>query len=40
MRRMQYSMAGGGVTITMSDWGQPVSVKAPAKGDIMQLPGS
>jgi len=39
MRRMQYSMAGGGVTITMSDWGEPVTVKAPAEGDLVQMPG-
>ena len=39
MRRVQYTMAGGGVTITTSDWGKPVSVKAPAKGDIMEMPG-
>ena len=39
MRRVQYTMAGGGVTITTSDWGKPVSVKAPAKADIMQMPG-
>lgn len=39
MRRIQYTMAGGGVTISMSDWGKPVTVKAPAKSDIMQMPG-
>ena len=40
MRRVQYTMAGGGVTISMSDWGEPVPVKAPAKADIMEMPGS
>ena len=40
MRRVQYTMAGGGVTISMSDWGEPVTVKAPAKADIMEMPGS
>ena len=39
MRRVQYTMADGGVTITMSDWGKPVTVKAPAPGAIMQMPG-
>ena len=39
MRRVQYTMAGGGVTISMSDWGEPVTVKAPAKADIMEMPG-
>lgn len=39
MRRVQYTMAGGGVTISMSDWGEPVTVKAPAKADIVQMPG-
>jgi len=40
MRRVQYTMGGGGVTITMSDWGEPVTVKAPPRSDIMQMPGS
>lgn len=40
MRRVQYTMAGGGVTISMSDWGEPVTVKAPGKADIMEMPGS
>lgn len=40
MRRIQYTMAGGGVTITTSDWGAPVAVEAPAKADLMQMPGS
>ena len=39
MRRIQYTMTGGGVTISMSDWGEPVTVKAPAKADIMEMPG-
>lgn len=39
MRRVQYTMAGGGVTISMSDWGEPVTVKAPPKADIMEMPG-
>ena len=39
MRRIQYTMAGGGVTISMSDWGEPVTVKAPPKADIMEMPG-
>lgn len=39
MRRMQYSIAGGGITMSMSDWGEPVTVKAPAKADIVQMPG-
>jgi hypothetical protein len=40
MRRIQYTAADGGVTISMSDWGEPVTVTAPAKADIMQMPGS
>ncbi len=40
MRRIQYTVGGGGVTLSMSDWGEPVTVKAPRKADIMQMPGS
>ncbi|MFP5253564.1 MAG: LppX_LprAFG lipoprotein [Actinomycetes bacterium] len=39
MRRVQYTMAGGGVTISMSDWGKPVTVKAPPRSAIMEMPG-
>jgi hypothetical protein len=39
MRRMEYSMQGGGVTLTMSDWGKPVTVEAPPRGAILQMPG-
>ncbi|HEX4978328.1 MAG TPA: LppX_LprAFG lipoprotein [Nocardioides sp.] len=38
MRRVQYTMGGGGVTISMSDWGEPVRVKAPPRSAIMEMP--
>lgn len=39
MRRVQYPMTGGGVTISMSEWGEPVRIEAPPRSAIMQLPG-
>jgi len=39
MRRMQFSQAGAGMTVSMDDWGQPVSVAAPPPAAIMQMPG-
>jgi hypothetical protein len=39
MRRMQSDMPGGGLTLTMSDWGEPVTVTAPPRGALMQMPG-
>lgn len=39
MRRVQYSVQGGGILLTMSDWGAPVTVKAPPRSAVMQLPG-
>lgn len=40
MRRMQFSLPQGSFTMTMSDWGEPVKVKAPAKRDIVTMPGA
>jgi hypothetical protein len=39
MRRMQFDEGRGGMTMTMSDWGKPVTVKAPPASAIMQIPG-
>jgi hypothetical protein len=39
MRRMQFDEGRGGMTMTMSDWGKPVTVKAPPESAIMQIPG-
>jgi hypothetical protein len=39
MRRVQYSVQGGRILLTMSDWGEPVTVKAPPRSAVMQLPG-
>lgn len=38
MRRMQSTLEGGGVTVTMSDWGKPVDVEAPPAGSIVEMP--
>lgn len=40
MRRMQFDEGRGGMTMTMSDWGEPVTVTAPPSSAIMDLPGS
>jgi len=40
MRRMKFDQAGADMTMTMDDWGQPVSVKAPPAAAIMKMPGS
>lgn len=48
MRRIEFDLgdvAGGGgsgpggMVMTMSDWGAPVTVQAPPRGDILQMPG-
>jgi hypothetical protein len=47
MRRIEFDMGGmmgqaggsGGMVMTMSDWGKPVSVKAPPASDLVQMPG-
>ena len=44
MRRIQFDLgdvsgAGGGMVMTMSDWGAPVTVEAPPARDLVQLPG-
>lgn len=40
MRRMEFTQGTGGMTMTMSDWGKPVSIEAPPASAIMQMPGS
>ncbi len=50
MRRIEFDMGAmmgqggsggsGGMVMTMSDWGKPVSVKAPPAKDLMELPGA
>jgi len=40
IRRMKFDQAGADMTMTMDDWGQPVSVKAPPAAAIMPMPGS
>ena len=40
MRRMEFDMGGGGMTMTMSDWGEPVTIKAPPKSAVMKMPGA
>ena len=42
MRRIEFTVpgGGGGMTMTMSDWGKPVTVKAPPPGAVMQMPGT
>lgn len=40
MRRMQFDEGRGDITVTMSDWGKPVTVTAPSSSAIMELPGS
>lgn len=40
MRRLQFGSGQTGMTLTMSDWGKPVTVKAPPASAIMELPGS
>ena len=47
MRRIQFDLrqvegAGvtGGMVMTMSDWGEPVSVEAPPARDLVELPGA
>ena len=39
MRRMQFDEGRGGMTMTMSDWGKAVTVEAPPKSALMQIPG-
>ncbi|QNN53214.1 LppX_LprAFG lipoprotein [Nocardioides mesophilus] len=40
MRRMEFSQGAGSIVMTMSDWGKPVTVKAPPASSLMQLPGT
>jgi hypothetical protein len=48
MRRIEFDMGAmmgqsggtGGMVMTMSDWGEPVSVKAPPAKDLMKMPGT
>jgi hypothetical protein len=44
MRRIEFDLGevadgGGGMVMTMSDWGTPVTVKAPPRTAILQMPG-
>jgi hypothetical protein len=44
MRRIEFDLGevadgGGGMIMTMSDWGTPVTVKAPPRTAILQMPG-
>lgn len=39
MRRMEFGSGADGMTMTMSDWGAPVSVEAPPASAVMQMPG-
>jgi LppX_LprAFG lipoprotein len=45
MRRIEFDLGevatgAGGMVMTMSEWGEPVTVQAPPRGDIMQMPGA
>lgn len=45
MRRIEFDLGevsggGGGMVMTMSDWGKPVTVEVPPAGAIMQMPGA
>lgn len=45
MRRIEFDLGevasgAGGMVMTMSDWGTPVTVEAPPRGAIMQMPGA
>lgn len=40
MRRLEFGNGMTGMTMTLSDWGKPVTVEAPPASAIMELPGS
>lgn len=40
MRRLEFGSGASGMTLTLSDWGKPVTVKAPPASALMELPGS
>ena len=40
MRRLEFGSGAEGMTMTLSDWGKPVTVKAPPASALMELPGS
>lgn len=40
MRMMQFDQAGASMTMTMSDWGKPVTILAPPAAAIVQMPGT
>ncbi len=40
IRRMEFSQGTGSIVITMSDWGEPVTVEAPPASAIMKMPGA
>jgi hypothetical protein len=39
MRRVEFEMAQISMVMEMSEWGEPVSIKAPARRDIVEAPG-
>ena len=38
MRRLVYKLAGTELTMDMTDWGEDVTIQAPAPGDIVEAP--
>lgn len=40
MRRMEFSQGAGSIVMTMSQWGEPVTVEAPPASAIMKMPGA
>jgi hypothetical protein len=38
MRRLEYGVAGAQMTMELSDWGRPVTIEAPAEGDLVEPP--
>jgi hypothetical protein len=39
VRRMVLDLDEGSVDMEMSEWGEPVSIKAPAAADLVEAPG-
>lgn len=39
MRRMNLTIQGTKLTVELSKWGEPVSIEAPAKSDLVERPG-
>jgi hypothetical protein len=38
MRRIEFEQTRGSLVMTMSDWGEPVTVEAPPASDVMDMP--